>query len=168
MRHFWKEFKQEILVLGLGLVAVGFIAFDLVTGRSVGSSFLSLVQGIVNWVRNAISGLVDYSLSLSLNDLVIWGAVILVIAYVIYRTRYHYRTNPRFSASACPRCGSTLKRVHRSQFDRLLSQTFLPGARRYRCSDTNCGWDGLRHARQGSDKGASSREVSSKGEIPPQ
>jgi hypothetical protein len=167
MRQIWKEFKQEILVLGLGLVAVGFIAFDLVTGRSPGSSFLSLLQDIVNWLRNVISGLVDYAISLSLSDLVIWGGIILVIAYIVSRIRHHYQTSPRFAAGTCPRCGSSMKRVHRTQFDRLLSQTLLPGARRYHCMGTNCGWDGLRHARQGGEKGVSSREVSSKREIPP-
>lgn len=39
----------------------------------------------------------------------------------------------------CPRCGKRLRRVHRSKFMRL----FYKGQRLYRCSDSQCGWQGL-------------------------
>ncbi|MFM8319723.1 MAG: hypothetical protein ACKOC5_02325, partial [Chloroflexota bacterium] len=66
------------------------------------------------------------------------------LIFVIGRVRYHFQTAERWSSTFCPRCGAELYRVHRSSFDRLLSHTLLPSARRYACSSRDCSWSGLR------------------------
>ena len=73
---------------------------------------------------------------------------------------YEYRCNEcgaefemmlRFSEAdrrpVCPKCESSIKRMHRNIFDRFLSRTFMPNSRRYRCTNSECGWSGLRKSR---------------------
>jgi len=41
----------------------------------------------------------------------------------------------------CPDCGGPLRQVHRRAFDRLV--TLFYRVHRYRCSNADCGWEGL-------------------------
>lgn len=61
----------------------------------------------------------------------------------IWRTRQHVFNNRDFWSTNCPSCfqENTLKRVHRTQKDKLWNVLFVP-VRRYRCK--NCRWKGLR------------------------
>lgn len=72
-------------------------------------------------------------------------SAVLVLIWVI---RWQFLNAKTWSPSECPKCGSELHRIHRTSFDRLLSQTLLPEARRYRCENPYCHWDGLRRHRR--------------------
>ena len=67
------------------------------------------------------------------------------LLFLSYRVRVHFLRSARWHATACPRCGSKLHMIHRHWYDRVLSKTVLPHARRYRCSNATCRWSGLLH-----------------------
>jgi hypothetical protein len=46
---------------------------------------------------------------------------------------------------ACPRCGSSLNRVHRRSIDMLISRFIA--VKRYRCTSMLCIWEGNLRAR---------------------
>ena len=46
----------------------------------------------------------------------------------------------------CPECGGAVTRVPRSVLQRLL--VVIHPAKRYRCANSSCGWEGLLRSRQ--------------------
>jgi uncharacterized protein with PIN domain len=70
-----------------------------------------------------------------------------VILLLLWFTRRQYLRSAAWKASECPKCGSEIHRIHRTEFDHFLSKTLLPEARRYRCENPDCRWDGLRQRR---------------------
>lgn len=47
---------------------------------------------------------------------------------------------------SCPKCGSSLERIHRRLVDRAISLIYPLG--RFRCPDRECGWEGNRGEKQ--------------------
>jgi hypothetical protein len=78
------------------------------------------------------------------------GLVLLVgaLVFIGWRLRVRFLRSPVWRVSECPRCGSPIHRVRRTWLDRVASTLVLPHARRYRCSNSDCGWEGLRHSRR--------------------
>jgi predicted RNA-binding Zn-ribbon protein involved in translation (DUF1610 family) len=72
------------------------------------------------------------------------------VVFILWRLRYRFLKSDRWQVLACPKCGGKLHRIHRTSLDRLVGSIFLPRAARYRCSNKECGWSGLRQTRQGS------------------
>ncbi|MBK4728669.1 hypothetical protein JJD41_02035 [Oxynema sp. CENA135] len=72
------------------------------------------------------------------------GFLLVVGAAILAAIRFYYRlrTTPRYIGVHCPRCGSKLRRKHRTSRDFLIDR-FLP-VYRYRCCNRECGWEGLR------------------------
>ena len=64
------------------------------------------------------------------------------------RLRVRFLRSTYWHVSVCPRCGGPLHRVHRSWLDRITTNTLLPRARRYRCSNADCRWEGLRRSQR--------------------
>jgi hypothetical protein len=85
----------------------------------------------------------------SLTPMTIAGVIIVLamVAFVVWRIRYRFFNSERFKATVCPKCGSEIHRIHRSLFDRFLTWTLLPFARRYGCENPDCNWTGLRRRR---------------------
>jgi len=66
--------------------------------------------------------------------------LLLIIAWFVGRAWFKRQVQP---GEACPKCGKTsFHRIHRTLLDRILG-VGLP-ARRYRCDNTLCRWNGLR------------------------
>ena len=91
--------------------------------------------------------LLEYLSGYSIYEIIGLVLVISALIVITQRIRFRYAKSTQWDATSCPKCGSELHRVHRSLFDRILGKTFMPGARRYRCANHNCGWTGLRHRR---------------------
>jgi hypothetical protein len=64
-----------------------------------------------------------------------------------YRMRVRFLRSAVWAATDCPRCGGHLHMAHRHWYERVLSKTLLPHARRYRCGNKDCRWTGLRRVR---------------------
>jgi hypothetical protein len=75
------------------------------------------------------------------------GALLLFLglAMIVYRLRRRLMHSPALTDVHCLRCGGEIHRVHRHLPDRIINW-FVP-VRRYRCSDKDCRWEGVRVSR---------------------
>lgn len=61
-----------------------------------------------------------------------------------WRGRYRFVRSQYYLGETCPRCGGSLKRIHRRTFDRVLGTVLFLHFNRFRCAGEGCGWQGLR------------------------
>jgi predicted RNA-binding Zn-ribbon protein involved in translation (DUF1610 family) len=147
LKQFIKEYKIEIIAALIGLFGLFLLVErlnlrDAIVAmlRATGATIAKLGQ----WIMD---GIVQYFYNISVSDMLGWLLVMLALAFAVWRIRYRFVQSDRFSADSCPNCGADLHRVHRTSLDRSLSKTLLPEARRYRCTNPDCGWQGLRQRR---------------------
>lgn len=139
MKHFWRNWRVEIILvvaLALGL----FLLLERITIRAalIGwAGDLLSATGVV--LRSAAGLFLPRSLSDFFGFLLITGVVVLAVR----RVRWRLMNSPSLTAKRCPKCGSSLHRVHRTPIDRAISRLFVP-VHRYLCSKPECRWRGLR------------------------
>jgi ABC-type multidrug transport system fused ATPase/permease subunit len=147
MKKYFKEYRVEIVIVLLILVGI-FLLFERLDLKSLlASGFQLLWTSLKNLLSLIRIGVNFYIFNLSLSDFIGWILLFLAVALAVGVSRYRFSHSPTFQATVCPKCGGDLHRVHRKYFDRLLSRTLLPHARRYRCASPECRWTGLRHPR---------------------
>lgn len=138
----WQEWRAEILVASLALLAV----FLLVEQMDIRQTLLSwagaAVLGLEALIASLGQGLARFVGNTTLSDLVAYLLLVAVVVLVGWRIRYRVLANPHLSKIQCPRCGGDLHRIHRRWHHRLLNLV-IP-VRRYRCADQACGWQGVR------------------------
>ncbi len=136
LRKFWRSNWVEVLAVSaliLGFLLLKFERSWIVRVKDSMVSWLSLL-------KNVLSGLDTYNLA--------GGLVILAgVALVLWRIRYRLENASRWHEHTCPRCGSSLHRIHRNTLDRMIGFLMLPHSRRFRCDNLECGWSGLRYGR---------------------
>ena len=144
LKKFLKEYRVELIAILVVLVGI----FLLVGQFDIRLSIVRLLQRVAGFliVQGRLFGgwLVAYFATFTLSDLLGWLFIGVAGAFFVWRTRYRFLHSPRWMADTCHRCGSSLQRVHRTRLDRLLGKTLLPHSRRYQCTNTACGWSGLR------------------------
>jgi hypothetical protein len=160
MKKMFRKYRLESIVLlmvsGVVILRVGNFGIQGFLQRI----FIGSIALLQNFFQRTIDWLIAFSRSFTLMDFLSVVLVLGAIGFLFWRIRYHFRRDPDYEAIACPRCGSAIRRVHRTSIDRILGKTFLPNSRRYRCSNKSCGWSGLRHQRYHSDGSVSDREAS--------
>ncbi len=77
------------------------------------------------------------------------GLILILAAMVaiFLRVRWRLIRTPSLTTLLCPRCRGSIHRVHRRLGDRMISWFVL--VHRYRCSNRECRWSGLRVATSG-------------------
>lgn len=139
------------------------VEFVALVGILIGILLLFMRQELMNWYLQIRSGiqsysriinsfqevLADYATRITVPEMVGATLALLGVLFITLRARYRYLSSHRWLSPYCPRCKSELHRVHRSSFDRFLSRTFLPHARRYLCKNAECRWTGLKYADHG-------------------
>lgn len=90
-----------------------------------------------------IPSVVSFFSKFSTQDLAGAGLVLLATLLILGRLRHRFLTSERWMSKSCPRCGSSLQRIHRTPFDHFLGKTLLPHSRRYQCTNEACRWSGL-------------------------
>jgi len=142
-----KEHKIEIAIVLLILLGI-FLLIEQIELRSLFANGLQVFQTSLKKLLSLMkTGVKFYVLSLSLSDFIGWILLVLAIVLAIWMVRNRFTHSASVQATSCPKCGSALHRIHRKYFDRLLSRTIFPHARRYRCANPECQWIGLRHPR---------------------
>jgi hypothetical protein len=145
MKKFLREYRVELLAIAAALLGI-FLLTEQLEIRATLRAWMAVLGGGL-WL--ALDGLIDrllvYFKAFSLSDLVGWLLVAGALVFTFWRARLRFISSTYWQSKVCPRCGSGVMRVHRRSLDRLLSATFLPDARRYRCTNVTCGWSGLRH-----------------------
>jgi hypothetical protein len=163
LKNFLREFRIEVIAILLALLGV-FLLVEQIEIRSTLRNWLSSSSGwLAQLAHAAIDSLVHYIQSFSPSDLVGWILIFSTTVFLVWRIRYHFLHSERWRAHACPRCGSSLHRIHRTNLDRLLTRTLLPKGNRYLCSNPECRWTGLR--RRTGQHGSESPEVSSQAQV---
>jgi hypothetical protein len=136
IREYWLEFIALVIAATGVLLVVKEISI-----REVLSLFIhNTVAHLGSWAQNFIA-------HFSINDLLGGVLVLAGLSFIIWRGQYHFYQSEYWQAVNCPKCGSDLRRIHRTTWDRFLSRTLLRDARRYRCKNPACGWSGLREKR---------------------
>jgi len=157
-----KKFLREYWVELLGLIVVLIAIFVLVNRNNIwgirvaGRGFISSIS---QWFNNLLNTTFGYLGRMSAAELLAWLLIISGTVIILYRMRRRYLKSDHWQATVCPKCGSKLHRVHRTQLDRLLGPIFLPNSARYRCSNSSCRWSGLRQGRA-TQAGLQSRDIS--------
>lgn len=144
--------RNRILMLSLIAVVAVFLIID-----QFGSI---LEQWFVNWVYRlqlAIAGMSDTlvtnqgspvsPINFKFSTLLIWVFIFLVGFYILGEIRFSLHKSKRWISDSCPRCGSTIHRIHRNRLDHFINWLLMPHAHRYRCSNTECHWSGLLYGR---------------------
>ena len=141
MKKLLKEYRVEIIAL----LAIALAVFLLVEPFDIRESFMAWVSRLADQAKVFSDKIVALIIRVPLSD---WIGSILLLAtlvFVAWRMRYRFLKSNSWRGTTCPKCGSSLVRVHRSRFERLLSRIVLPHGRRYKCSNSECNWSGLRH-----------------------
>jgi len=145
VKRILKEYRIEITIVLLVILGV-FLLFERMNLRGVlGDGFKTVQAALDKSILLLQTGVKFYILSLSLSDFIGWILLLCAVALSIWWVRYRFQNSKTLQANKCPKCGGKLHRIHRKYFDRFLSRTFLPHARRYQCANANCRWTGLRH-----------------------
>ncbi len=134
MNRFTQKFRAEIIAVVVIIVGA-ILVLDL-------SPIVATANRIVALVLGRLTPTAAIGLAL----------IIGAMAFIGWRLRVRFLLSPMWRASVCPRCSSPIHRVHRTWLDRVVSASVLLHARRYRCSNPSCRWEGLRHGRRQDDR----------------
>ena len=142
MKRIFEEYKIEIIAVLLVLVGI-FMVLNLsiretllASGKHAGNAFVELVGQVWGWLGERAAAMTPGDF---------FGSLLIVTAlgFIVWRIRYRFKTDQRWSIEVCPKCSSPIMRVHRKFWDRLLGTTIFPEARRYTCVNAQCSWTGL-------------------------
>jgi len=142
LRRFLRTYRFEII--WLIVVALGiFLIFERMSIRSSLIAWLRWVaavtlHGVGHLDEVAAAILARTTFSDAIGYVLVLGALVAIFLRVRWRTMH----NPAFAVLRCPKCDGGIHRAHRRRVDRLVS-LFVP-VRRYRCSNNQCRWCGLR------------------------
>lgn len=142
MKRLIREYKIEwiaalLVLVGLLMVADLAIRDTMLTALSkAGKTLMRFAGRVPEWVDGLAA-------AMSPGDF--FGGMLIVVAvgFIIWRIRYRFQNDHRWSIDFCPKCSSPIMRVHRTLWDRMLGATFFPEARRYCCVNSQCNWSGL-------------------------
>jgi len=135
---FGREYLLELVAALLAVLGV-FLLFEQMDIRA--TLFRWLVSA-ADAIGIAVQVGVGRIRAMALSDI---AGVILIIAalvFAVWRVRWRLMHSSSLLGRDCPVCGGYLRRTHRQFLDRVIS-VFVPMAR-YRCSNQDCRWSGLR------------------------
>jgi hypothetical protein len=147
VKRFLQDYRFELSVVSLAVLIGIFLIFSELR-RSVLGGLQGFLVRLLDLLLSYLEAVSGYLRSFSVLDLIGWLLILGAFAFGTGSIRGRYRANPAYDATVCPRCGSPIRRVHRTRFDRLLGKTLFPDSRRYLCANRDCGWSGLRHKRK--------------------
>lgn len=161
-RSFWKEYWLEMSALGAVALGVFLLVEPFNIREDLQKWFVRTMGNLEQGLSGATLRLVEFVRSFTLSDMT--GIILLILAggVVLWRARVRFLNSAAWKATTCPRCGLPVVRARRNTTDRLVGGFILPHSRRYRCSNKQCGWSGLRHHRHehGEDRPRRSRRTS--------
>ncbi len=140
IKRFLGEYGVEIAAVIVVIAGLGLIGLNR-------PALIAAISSTYQWLRRAASAL----LSISISDLIGAAAVLGGTLFVLWRIRFHVQRSERWRIRECPRCGTSLHRIHRTPMDRVVSFLIMPHSRRFRCDNPDCRWTGLRYGRYHSD-----------------
>ena len=143
MSTFLREYLVEIIaavvvVLGILLLLERGVRATLLGWAMTGmQGVLHLSGRLGDTVATSVAGL-------TLTGVLGVGLIFLAVVAAVLRLRWRLTRSASLTAIRCPCCGGAIHRVHRRWGDRVVSG--LVPVRRYRCSNSECLWCGIRVA----------------------
>jgi len=155
-RWIFRSYNFEIF--GLIVIILGiFLILERLSIRSTLSGWLRRASAVV--LRG--TGQLDEHISAFLahttvSDAIGYLLIVGALAAIFMRVRWRAMHDPALAVLRCPKCNGGIHRAHRRRLDRLVS-LFVP-VRRYRCTNDQCRWRGLRVGTGHGESRASVRE----------
>ena len=144
MKKFFREYRVELAALLAILVGV-FLLVERLELRGMLRTFLEAIKELLGAFLQVVAASArTYILDFTLSDVVGWGLIILMIAFIVWRVRHRFAKDEAWRAYECPKCKGPLVRIHRTRLDHFLTWAFFPGGFRYVCKNKSCRWSGLR------------------------
>jgi len=139
---FLRAYWVEILIV-IGLLFGIFLIFERMQIRVSVMRWLSTaVQTGLKAIGRLDDALLTFISSIGLSELLAIPLLFVVFVAIFWRIRWRVRHTASLTDLHCPRCKGNIHRVHRHTRDRIVS-VFAP-VRRYRCTNRECGWSGVR------------------------
>ena len=144
MKRFFKNNWVEIIaVIGVGLGI--FLVVERIEIRQwLTTTTTTLAAHINSTLMNWLEYLARIRSQFTISDLLGYLLVIFGVVFIGWRARVRFLRSNYWQNMDCPRCRSTIHRIHRTRLDHFIGKLLLPDARRYRCDNVQCGWTGLK------------------------
>jgi hypothetical protein len=142
LRQFLSAYRFEVLWLFVVFLGV-FLVLEQMDVRATLLRWLKAAEqpamrGITRIGRAVLLFIERTTVADAIGYVLILGA----FAAILLRFRWRLMRAPSLTTTRCPKCNVAIQRTHRRALDHALSW-FVP-VRRYRCSNHECGWRGLR------------------------
>jgi hypothetical protein len=134
-----KQWRFELLLLALAGLAV----FLLVEQWNIRSTLIHWLRTSSSAIVVALGAAVQRWGNITLSNLIGVTLIVLVLLLARRRVRWRLTHTESLTRRSCPKCGSSLHRIHRTRLDRMIDRLVAP-VHRYKCSSDTCSWVGLR------------------------
>lgn len=142
MKRFIKEYTIELIAAAAILLGF-FLMIDGPVRNKMINAVTQAMRGSLAFIDRSLTGVGSRLAGLTGIDALGILMVLLAALFIYWRIRYRFETGKRWQIDFCPSCSGPVMRVHRTWWDKVLGATLFPEARRYRCMDPACGWNGL-------------------------
>ena len=143
-----KKVIREYLIELVALVIILLGIFFLVERMDIRETLYQTGFDLIDYLRTALGGASSWGQSylagFGLSDLLGLALIILAVLFILWRIRYRFIRSERWAGSYCPKCGGRIHRKHRSSVDRFIGKVLFQDSARYKCSNEECDWTGLR------------------------
>jgi len=140
VRKYWVE-----IIFGFGFI-LGILLMmgdgNIIT--SVQGFFQRTWSGVDLAIADSNAFIQDFFRMVEISDLVGFLMAVVALGILVWRARNRFKESERYTGRICPRCMSSFQRIHRTLGDRILGKIFFLKFHRYRCSNPECSWEGLR------------------------
>jgi len=144
MRAFLRKYWIEVIIL-MGLIVGVLLLLARVNVFKIAEEIITTAWSALGLaVTFTWQGIIGYFKGIEFSDL---AGLVLVVGggtLLLWRVRQRFIVSGRYRGRNCPRCGGWFLRVHRTFLDRVLGAVLFLRFFRYRCSNLECGWEGLR------------------------
>jgi hypothetical protein len=145
MKKLLREYRVELIALAVVVLGVFLLVEQFEIRVTVRDAIIWLATSSVQFVQVTKARALEFITKFSLSDLIGWSLILGTVTFFALRARYRFTRSDYWRTTTCPKCGSPLERIPRKRIHYILGKTILPHARRYRCSNKECQWTGLRH-----------------------
>jgi hypothetical protein len=142
LRLFLRAYGFEIIWLLIVLLGIFLIIERLSIRRLFGAGLNRFAAAAQHGAGNLGGIAADLLARITLSDAIGYALVLGALGVIALRVRWRLLHNPALALLRCPQCHGNIHRVHRHTVDRVIS--FYVPVRRYRCTDDQCRWFGLR------------------------
>jgi hypothetical protein len=147
VRRLLREYGLEFVALVVAATGIFLVANEFSIREVLGFVYQNAISHLGSWAVNLSTGVQNYFSRFTSNDLLGWLLFFFGLVFIFWRGRIHFLRSAYWKSVNCPKCGTTLHRIHRTSWDRFLSRVLFLDARRYCCRNPDCGWSGLRRYR---------------------